>query len=181
MGFGEQPFGDKRFEYSSQAPFHMGFYHEASIVYAAGGFIKRTLPEYRMNQFLTLARFAFKTGHPYWGYRFAGWGLHFVQDLTQPYHTTLLPGVGTTRMLWINIISKIGLDGSKNAMIKRVGHTGGDPGVRTFMYYDTKEKVGIILFMNTELKEAELKNFKTTVYDEIFKYALTLRDNKTSR
>ena len=120
MGFGEQPFGDKRFEYSSQAPFHMGFYHEASIVYAAGGFIKRTLPEYRMNQFLTLARFAFKTGHPYWGYRFAGWGLHFVQDLTQPYHTTLLPGVGTTRMLWINIISKIGLDGSKNAMIKRV-------------------------------------------------------------
>jgi hypothetical protein len=49
------------------------------------------------------------------------------------------------------------------------------------MYYDTKEKVGIILFMNTELKEAELKNFRTTVYDEIFKYALTLRDNKTSR
>ena len=64
---------------------------------------------------------------------------------------------------------------------KRVWDTVGDPGVRTFMYYDTKEKVGIILFMNTELKEAELKNFRTTVYDEIFKYALTLRDNKTSR
>ena len=57
----------------------MGFYHEAGIVYAAGGFIKRTLPEYRMNQFLSLARFAFKTGHPYWGYRFTGWGLHFVK------------------------------------------------------------------------------------------------------
>ncbi len=119
-GFGEQPFGDKRFEYSSQAPFHMGFYHEAGIVYAAGGFIKRTLPEYRMNQYLSLARYAFKTGHPYWGYRFTGWGLHFVQDLTQPYHTTLIPGVGATRMLLINIISKVGLDGSKNAMIKRV-------------------------------------------------------------
>ena len=119
-GFGEQPFGDKRFEYSSQAPFHMGFYHEAGIVYAAGGFIKRTLPEYRMNQFLSLARYAFKTGHPYWGYRFTGWGLHFVQDLTQPYHTTLVPGVGVTRMLLINIISMVGLDGAKNATIKRV-------------------------------------------------------------
>ncbi|MBK9500535.1 MAG: phospholipase [Leptospiraceae bacterium] len=119
-GFGQQPFGDKRFEYGSQAPFHMGFYHEAGIVYAAGGFIKRTLPEYRMNQYLSLARFAFKTGHPYWGYRFTGWGLHFVQDLTQPYHTTLIPGVGAPRMLLINIISKFGLDGAKNGMIKRV-------------------------------------------------------------
>ena len=119
-GFGQQPFGDKRFEYGSQAPFHMGFYHEAGIVYAAGGFIKRTLPEYRMNQYLSLARFAFKTGHPYWGYRFTGWGLHFVQDLTRPYHTTLIPGVGAPRMLLINIISKFGLDGAKNGMIKRV-------------------------------------------------------------
>ena len=43
-----------------------------------------------------------------------------MQDLTQPYHTTLIPGVGTTRMLLINIISKFGLDGAKNGMIKRV-------------------------------------------------------------
>lgn len=119
-GFGTQPFGDKRFEYGSQAPFHMGFYHEAGIVYALGGFIKRTLPEYRMHQFLTLARFAFKTGHPYWGYRFTGWGLHFVQDLTQPYHTTLVPGVGATRLVFTNAISIIGLDGAKNGMVKRV-------------------------------------------------------------
>lgn len=118
-GFGQQPFGDKRFEYSSQAPFHMGFYHEAWIIYKAGSFLKRTLPEYRMHQFLSLARFAFKTGHPYWGYRFTGWGLHFVQDLTQPYHTTVLPGVGASRMVSINVIAMMGLDGSKNAMIKR--------------------------------------------------------------
>ncbi|HMX31140.1 MAG TPA: phospholipase [Leptospiraceae bacterium] len=119
-GFGKQPFGDKRFEYGSQAPFHMGFYHEAGIIYKFGGFIKRTLPEYRLHQFLTLARFAFKTGHPYWGYRFTGWGLHFVQDLTQPYHSTLVPGVGPSKLFFANAISMIGLSGAKNGLAKRV-------------------------------------------------------------
>ena len=33
-GFGTQPFGDPRFEFSSQAPFHMGFYHEAAVIYS---------------------------------------------------------------------------------------------------------------------------------------------------
>lgn len=63
----------------------------------------------------------------------------------------------------------------------KIGHTGADPSVRTFMHYDPYNKIGVILFMNTELKEVEMKNFRTSVYDEFWKYALTLKDKKTSR
>ncbi len=105
-GFGAQPFGDPKLEYASQAPFHMGFYHESFIIFTAAGFLKQTYPEIRVHQYMMLAKFAFKTGHPYWGYRFLGWGLHYVQDMTQPYHTKVLPGAGTIKMLVINMSQK---------------------------------------------------------------------------
>jgi len=98
-GFGPQPFGDARFQYSSQAPFHMGFFHESAVVYAAAGFLQRSWPDWRAYQYLGLARLAFASGHPYWGYRFLGWGVHHVQDLTQPYHAKPLPGVELPSLL----------------------------------------------------------------------------------
>lgn len=103
-GFGRQPFGNPALAFGSQAPFHMGFYHESWIVYAAAGFLKRTYPEYRIHLWRTLARHALATGHDYWGWRFAGWAVHYLQDLTQPYHARVLPGVATVRMLWINAL-----------------------------------------------------------------------------
>ncbi|MDX1959860.1 MAG: hypothetical protein SFU98_14915 [Leptospiraceae bacterium] len=105
-GFGEQPFGDPRKFYGSQAPFHMGFFHEAGVIYAMAGFIKRTNPEYRIYLYNTLAKYAFQTGHDYWGYRFSGWGLHYIGDLTQPYHSTLFPGKSTLGLIWTNISGK---------------------------------------------------------------------------
>jgi len=119
-GFGEQSFGDAKLYYGSQAPFHIGYYHESGIIYAAAGFLKRTYPRYRVHQFLSLARFAFKTGHPYWGYRFLGWGLHYVGDLTQPYHARVLPNYGAMGMLWINIKSMIGFGAAKAEAIERI-------------------------------------------------------------
>ena len=107
-GFGPQPFGNPRFDYSGQAPFHMGFYHEAAIVYAAAPFLQRTYPEARIHMALTLARHAFASGHPYWGWRFTGWAIHYVQDLGQPYHARVLPGLGVGRMLWINAQDLLG-------------------------------------------------------------------------
>jgi hypothetical protein len=47
---------------------------------------------YRAGLYAELAEGAFATGHPYWGYRFLAWSLHYVQDLTQPWHTVFLPG-----------------------------------------------------------------------------------------
>jgi hypothetical protein len=116
-GFGKQPFGNPNLEYSSQAPFHMGFFHEAKIMYMLAGFLKRTYPEYRIHLYAGLSDLAFKTGHPYWGWRFLGWGLHYIADLTQPYHSTVLPGVSTARALWINTIDMAGFrEGKANAI-----------------------------------------------------------------
>ncbi|MBL8019528.1 MAG: phospholipase [Leptospirales bacterium] len=142
MGFGVQPFGNPNLEYGSQAPFHMGFYHEAKIVYLLAGFLKKTYPEVRVRQSYALARYAFKTGHPYWGYRFMGWGSHYVQDLTQPYHASVLPGVGTLRMLWINFLDIIGRSKSKTEIIQLVSnrHLALENFQRRIMYRDLKNK-----------------------------------------
>jgi hypothetical protein len=121
-GFGEQPFGNPNLEYGSQAPFHMGFYHEDKIMYTLAGFLKKTYPEYRLRLYRKLAALAFSTGHPYWGWRFTGWGLHYLADLTQPYHATVLPGVSTGYALWINTIGMIGISGPKANAIQLVSN-----------------------------------------------------------
>ncbi|MDR3453609.1 MAG: hypothetical protein P4L96_12565 [Rhodoferax sp.] len=121
-GFGTQPFGDPALEISTQAPFHMGFFHESWIIYKAAGFLRRTYPEYRIHLYRSLAAYALKTGHPYWGWRFAGWALHYVQDLTQPYHADVLPGVSTARMLGVNALDMAGLHGPKDRAIRLVSN-----------------------------------------------------------
>lgn len=107
-GFGSLPFGNPKLSFSTQAPFHMGFYHEDRILYLAAPFLKRTFPMLRANQYSGLAALAFRTGHPYWGWRFTGLALHYVQDLTQPYHANLSPGSSTVRLLWVNALSMAG-------------------------------------------------------------------------
>lgn len=140
--FGTQPFGNPNLDYGTQAPFHMGFYQEAKIVYLLAGFLKRTYPELRVRQAFALSRYAFRTGHPYWGYRFMGWGLHYVQDLTQPYHGRVLPGVGTLRMLWINFLDIIGKGQSKKEMIQLVSnrHLALENFQKLSMYRDLRKK-----------------------------------------
>ena len=120
--FGKQPFGNSALEYSSQAPFHLGFFHESAIVYKAAGFLRRTYPEYRIHLYQTLSKHAFNTGHAYWGWRFAGWALHYVQDLTQPYHTKVLPGLSVAHMLWINAVDMAGAHASKKNIITLVSN-----------------------------------------------------------
>lgn len=121
-GFGRQPFGADGYEHSSQAPFHMTFYDLPWIVQRLAPELSRTYPLLRAYQFFDLARFAFDTGHPYWGYRFAGWGLHYVQDLTQPYHSALMPGFNTAELLWLYARSALGWPAPLNAAIGRVAH-----------------------------------------------------------
>lgn len=100
-GFGTQPFGNPNLDYGSQAPFHMGFYHLDWLTRTAQPDLLRTMPEWRVSLFGALSKFAFDTGHDYWGWRFAGWALHYVGDLTQPYHAEPLPGIGTIEALWL--------------------------------------------------------------------------------
>jgi hypothetical protein len=121
-GFGKQPFGNAALEFATQAPFHMGFFHEARLVYYAAGFLRKTWPEYRIHLWQSLAAYALQTGHPYWGWRFAGWALHYVEDLTQPYHATVLPGVGVPRLLWINTLDLLGAHQPKTQAITLVSN-----------------------------------------------------------
>lgn len=121
-GFGIQSFGDPKIYYATQVPFHIGYYHESPIIFAAAGFLTRTYPKYRVYQFMTLSRYAFQTGHTYWGYRFLGWGMHYVADLTQPYHSRVLPNFGTISMLWINLKAILGFESAKNDAIDRISN-----------------------------------------------------------
>lgn len=121
-GFGKQPFGDPNLEYGSQAPFHMGFYHEASIVYIFGSFLKKTNPEYRISLFKKLSEYAFASGNDYWGWRFMGWGMHYLGDLSMPYHTAPLPGVSPLKMIWINIKAMLGFPKSKDNAVQIVSN-----------------------------------------------------------
>ena len=107
-GFGYQPFGNPNLDYGSQAPFHMGFYHLDWLARTAQPDLLRTYPMWRIALFGELADLAFRTGHAYWGWRFLGWGLHYVGDLTQPYHAVPLPGVDTLDALWSVVRGKTG-------------------------------------------------------------------------
>ncbi len=117
-GFGEQPFGNPHLPYSSQAPFHMGFYHESRIVYAFGPFLHRTYLDYRVHLFRDLSRFAFEHGQPYWGWRFMGWSMHYAGDITMPWHSRPLPGYSALRMLWINFKAMLGFTRSRDEAIQ---------------------------------------------------------------
>ncbi|MFP4064209.1 MAG: hypothetical protein ACLFS0_01740 [Bacteroidales bacterium] len=107
-GFGEQPFGNPNLAYSSQAPFHMAFYHEAGIVYRFAPELNRTFLDYRVHLFRELSVFAFSNDQHYWGWRFLGWSMHYAGDITMPYHSKPLPGYSTSRMLWINLKAMLG-------------------------------------------------------------------------
>lgn len=105
-GFGIQPFGNPNLDYGSQAPFHMGFYHLDWLTRQAQPDLQRALPAWRIDLYGALSEFAFSTGHDYWGWRFAGWALHYIGDLTQPYHADPLPGVSTPDALWLVVQGK---------------------------------------------------------------------------
>jgi hypothetical protein len=42
----------------------------------------------RAKQWLEMGQQAFTQGQDYWGWRFTAWALHYIEDLTQPFHST---------------------------------------------------------------------------------------------
>ncbi len=119
-GFGSQPFGDPRNLATSQAPFHMAFFHESPVVYRFAPALSRPLVLLRVRQFSALARFALDRGQDYWGHRFAGWALHYVQDLTMPYHVSALPGKSVAAIVTLGILRATGIAGPYEWAIRDV-------------------------------------------------------------
>jgi hypothetical protein len=92
-GFGKIPFGNPNLDFATQAPFHMGYHHESPVIYMRRrAFSSAPIRCCACTSGARLSELAFRSGHPYWGWRFAGLALHYVQDLTQPYHASLAPG-----------------------------------------------------------------------------------------
>ncbi len=121
-GFGLQSFGNPKLEYGSQAPFHMGFYHEAKILYKFGPFLNQTYLNYRLFLYKALSEFAFRQQQPYWGWRFMGWGMHYMGDVSMPYHMRPLPGVSTARMIYINLKAMLGFPSAKDKAVQLVSN-----------------------------------------------------------
>jgi len=89
-GYGLPPFGARTGK-SSQAPFHMAFFHENLLIRCLLPRLDVSCLPGRLKLFRDLAGLAFRTGADYWGWRFAAWSTHYLQDLTQPYHATPFP------------------------------------------------------------------------------------------
>ena len=117
-GFGPQPFGNALQAQASQMPFHLGFLHEGRLAALAMPAARRSLVLLRSHQYSTLAALAFRTGHAYWGWRFAGLSLHYLQDLTQPYRAALMPGEPGLKLLGALTLSLSGMTGMRDGLIQ---------------------------------------------------------------
>ena len=116
-GFGKQPFGNPAVAIGSQAPFHMGFFHQGAIFNTLAPSFTRTFTELRVQQYGSLAALAWQTGHAYWGWRFAGMALHHVQDMTQPYHASAAPGATLGHMMWVNLKAQLGAPAERQGLV----------------------------------------------------------------
>ncbi len=100
----------------------MGFFFEDRLLYGVAPWAKRSMVLSRFYQYSSLASLAFRTGHEYWGWRFAGLALHYVQVLTQPYRASLAPGESTTRLLGFYTLARLGLPRLRNEQIRLIGN-----------------------------------------------------------
>lgn len=121
-GFGKQPFGNPAVAIGSQAPFHMGFFHQGAVFNTLAPSFARTFTELRVQQYSGLAALAWQTGHAYWGWRFAGLALHHVEDLTQPYHASAAPGATLGHMMWVNLKAQLGAPADRQGLVVLQGN-----------------------------------------------------------
>lgn len=121
-GFGKQPFGNPAVAIGSQAPFHMGFFHQGAVFNTLAPSFARTFTELRVQQYGGLAALAWQTGHAYWGWRFAGLALHHVEDLTQPYHASAAPGATLGHMMWVNLKAQLGAPADRQGLVVLQGN-----------------------------------------------------------
>lgn len=102
--FGQLPHGSLCPISESNEAFQMSFMQEDSLIKLSVPCTHNSLPEARFELYTALSRFAFRQGHPYWGYRFAGWALYYVQELGCPYNASLLPGKSGLEILWFHYL-----------------------------------------------------------------------------
>lgn len=55
----------------------------------------------------------------------------------------------------------------------RIGHNGSDPGVRVFMLSDPAKEIGVVLFINTSLREEDAP---FDIYGQLYKYGMKFKN-----
>ena len=60
--------------------------------------------------------------------------------------------------------------------MNNIGHTGGDPGVSSLMFFNTEEKIGRILLVNTNIENQEGVNAYYGIYDKLEEYSKKLKE-----
>ncbi len=88
--YGAIPFGDVD-SLSSQGPFHMYFANENIITYKARASLKESMAMLRFDIFTRLAGLAWQNRDLFWTARFLANSLHYLQDVSNPYHSSALP------------------------------------------------------------------------------------------
>lgn len=56
-----------------------------------GGLLRAGDAPKRANHFFEMSKIAFRKGDNYWGFRFAARAVHYLEDVSQPYHTYPVP------------------------------------------------------------------------------------------
>jgi hypothetical protein len=64
----------------------------------------------RAAMFSKLSEEFFASGSEYWGYRFLGWSIHYVEDLFQPFHANQTPSKRMIRFRWKGLFPSIDID-----------------------------------------------------------------------
>lgn len=121
-GFGPQPFGNPGSATDAQAPFQMGFFHEDALLYSVAPWARRSMVQARYYQFSTLASLALRSGHDYWGWRFAGLALYYLQNLTNPYFARLAPGESSVALLGYHTLARLGMPAMRLERIRAIAN-----------------------------------------------------------
>jgi hypothetical protein len=88
--YGSPPLGQSKGEIS-QSFFHTNFLHENIVLLKLFPQIRVNFMEHRIRLFAALSKLAFDVKVDYWGWRFLAWAMHYLQDITQPYHARVCP------------------------------------------------------------------------------------------
>lgn len=73
----------------------------------------------RAQLFFDLGAKAIQKGHPYWGFRFVAWGMHYLEDMGAPVHTNMLPTLKYIRLK--GMFRPRGQDGKRHFNKKVIG------------------------------------------------------------
>jgi hypothetical protein len=92
------------------------------LLYSVAPWARRSMVRARYYQFSTLASLALRTGHDYWGWRFTGLALYYLQNLTHPYFARLAPGESSVALVGYHTLARLGMPALRKDRIRSISN-----------------------------------------------------------